>query len=247
MSGSQETIKARGGKGRLLLFGATGAIGSSIGQTMMGQGWDVAAVARKCPPNLLPDAHWISCDPFANDFDEKNLTSYGPFDAVCWAQGANLNDSAVNVDIAQHEALYRANVLYIVKTLSVLAKAKALKAPARLCVISSMWQTIARPNKYSYCITKAAIQGLVLAAAAVLASEGHLINAVLPGALDTPMTRQNLAPEQIEKLANATPFKRLPQLGDVAELVAFLCSAQNTGITGQFIAADLGFRNVRVF
>ena len=84
-------------------------------------------------------------------------------------------------------------------------------------------------------------------AAAVLASEGHLINAVLPGALDTPMTRQNLAPEQIEKLANATPFKRLPQLGDVAELVAFLCSAQNTGITGQFIAADLGFRNVRVF
>jgi hypothetical protein len=95
-------------------------------------------------------------------------------------------------------------------------------------------------------MTKAALSGLVLSAAADLAGDGHLINAVLPGALDTPMTRKNLAAAQIGTLSSATGFGRLPALGDVASLVLFLCSPQNSGITGQFIAADLGFSNVRL-
>lgn len=239
--------KTKDAKRTLLLFGATGAIGSAIARTMLDQGWQVIAVARKPAKDLnLNDATWIYCDPIADDFDMGKLTAQGPFDAVCWAQGMNLNDSAITVDIERHEAIYCANVLYIVKTLSLLAKARALRAPARLTVISSVWQTDARPGKYSYAITKAALQGLVLAAAADLAPEGHLINAVLPGPLDTPMTRANLTPEQIDSLARATPFNRLPKLQEVASLVSFLSSAQNTAITGQFIAVDLGFRNVHV-
>jgi len=87
---------------------------------------------------------------------------------------------------------------------------------------------------------------LVLSASADLALDGHLINAVLPGALDTPMTRHNLDTAQLNTLTSATRFQRLPALGDVTSLVLFLCSTENTGITGQFIAADLGFSNVRL-
>jgi enoyl-[acyl-carrier-protein] reductase (NADH) len=60
------------------------------------------------------------------------------------------------------------------------------------------------------------------------------------------MTRRNLSHAQIESLASATGFSRLPSLTDVASLVCFLCSPENTGITGQFIAADLGFSHVRI-
>jgi 3-oxoacyl-[acyl-carrier protein] reductase len=115
-----------------------------------------------------------------------------------------------------------------------------------MCIISSIWQNLARQSKLSYCISKSALQGLVLSASADLAAEGHLINAVLPGALDTPMTRRNLTAEQINSLTSATAFGRLPSLTDVASLVCFLCSPENTGITGQFIAADLGFSHVRI-
>ncbi|MHB1678846.1 MAG: SDR family oxidoreductase, partial [Sulfuriferula sp.] len=83
-------------------------------------------------------------------------------------------------------------------------------------------------------------------AAADLAAEGHLVNAILPGALDTPMTRHNLTSEQIGRLTGATQFGRLPQLEDVSKLAYYLCSEENTGITGQFIAADLGFSHVRI-
>jgi NAD(P)-dependent dehydrogenase (short-subunit alcohol dehydrogenase family) len=165
---------------------------------------------------------------------------------VCWAQGANTNDSIYNVDLKKNLDLYEANCLYILATLRILLDHNLLQAPARLCVISSIWQNLARQNKLSYCMTKAAIQGLVLSAAADLATEGHLINAVLPGALDTPMTRQNLDAAQISFLTSATRFGRLPSLQDVSSLVLFLCSPENSGITGQFIAADLGFSNVRL-
>ena len=60
------------------------------------------------------------------------------------------------------------------------------------------------------------------------------------------MTRRNLSSDQIDRLSSATGFGRLPELADVASLVLYLCSTQNTGITGQFIAADLGFSHVRI-
>lgn len=189
---------------------------------------------------------WLEINPFSDKFDGSALDKHGPFSAVCWAQGANLNDSAYDVDVVQHMDLYRANCLFVVITLQKLLSRKLLTEPARLCVISSIWQNIARQNKYSYCITKAALQGLVLSAAADLAEDGHLINAVLPGALDTPMTQRNLSIEQIKQLAGATKFNRMPKLDDVSNLVFHLCSPNNTGITGQFIASDLGYSHVRI-
>ncbi len=60
------------------------------------------------------------------------------------------------------------------------------------------------------------------------------------------MTRKRLNKQQIEKLRTATGFERLPALDEVASLVCYLCSSENTGITGQFIAVDLGFSHVRL-
>ena len=86
----------------------------------------------------------------------------------------------------------------------------------------------------------------MLSAAADLARDGHFINAVLPGVLDTPMTRANLSPAQVAQFENATEFHRLPKLSDVAHAVESLVSANNTSITGQFIEVDLGFSHVRI-
>jgi NAD(P)-dependent dehydrogenase (short-subunit alcohol dehydrogenase family) len=73
-----------------------------------------------------------------------------------------------------------------------------------------------------------------------------MVNAVLPGVVDTPMARDNLSPHQIDAITNATQFRRLPTLDDVASAVHGLCSATNTGITGQFITVDLGYSHGRV-
>ncbi len=228
----------------LLVFGASGAIGQSICAMALARGWQVTGVARNMPPT--PGIHPISLDPLNQNFSVESLAERAPFTAICWAQGANCNDSVYDVQAEPHLELYRANVLYILITMQALLKASLLTSPARLCVISSIWQRLARQSKLSYCITKSALHGLILSAAADLAKDGHLINAVLPGALETPMTRRNLTPDQLATISNATGFSRLTSLEDVASLVGYLCSVANTGITGQFISADLGFSDVRL-
>lgn len=220
-----------------LVFGGGGQIGAACVEMLRGQGFDVTATGRTAGANIA------AYDPLA---DKLALPGEGLFDAVVWAQGANLNDSIVNFDLERHRAIYDANVTFVLESMNALLIAERLAKGARLCVISSVWQTAARPNKLSYMVSKAALQGLVLSAATDLAERGILVNAVLPGAIDTPMTRANLSPEQIERLAGMTKFNRLAALGDVAALVAFLCSSANTSITGQFVAVDLGFQNARL-
>lgn len=232
------------GAQKILLFGGTGSLGSSIGVHFLSQGWEVISVLRKAPS----DKNHINWDVLNQEPNEPLLTlkAHGPFDAVCWAQGENGNDSIYSFDEMFHQKMYDANVTYILKSLHHLLTHNLLNASARLCVISSIWQMMARQNKLSYGITKAAIQGLVLSLANDLAKEGYLINAVLPGVLDTPMTHQNLTQTQIDSVKRSTQFNKLPTLKDVAHVVYFLCSKENTGTTGQFIKVDLGYSDVRI-
>jgi NAD(P)-dependent dehydrogenase (short-subunit alcohol dehydrogenase family) len=167
------------------------------------------------------------------------------FNCVVWAQGANLNDSIVDFDQDQFESVFSANCTFILSTMNTLLTQDKLKTSARLCVISSIWQNISRTNKLSYGISKSAVAGLVRSCAADLSSRGFLVNAVLPGVLDTPMTRSVLTEEQILRVQSDSGFGRLVQPDDVANTVLFLCSELNNAITGQSITVDLGYSNVR--
>lgn len=222
---------------KALVFGGGGQIGAACAESLRNVGFDVTATGRTAADGIA------AYDPLAN---KAALPGEDQFDAVVWAQGANVGDSILDFDAERHRAIYDANVRYVLESMNALLIADRLAKGARLCVISSVWQTAARPNKLSYMVSKAALQGLVLSVATDLADRGILVNAVLPGALDTPMTRQNLTAEQIGRIAGMTKFDRLPALADVAALVGFLCSAANTSITGQFVAVDLGFQNARL-
>lgn len=220
-----------------LVFGGSGQIGAACADKLREEGDDVIVTSRQGGDGVA------AYDPLAH---KLALPGEGQFDAVVWAQGANLGDSILDFDLERHRAIYDANVTFVLESLHALLTSDRLADGARLCVISSVWQNVARPNKLSYMVSKAALQGLVQSAATDLAERGILVNAVLPGALDTPMTRQNLSTEQIGRIAGMTKFGRLAALDDVAALVAFLCSPANTSITGQFVAVDLGFQNARL-
>ena len=231
---------------RLLLFGASGAIGQAVFRTASALGWSVTSVSRSARPDTTGQ-NWLQYDPAGAGLSSVDFASHGPFDAVCWAQGENRQDSVLDFDAAASAALYEANCLYIARSLNELLAADLLSpAGARLCVVSSIWQERARQSKLSYTMTKAALGGFVRSASVDLAADGHLINAVLPGVLDTPMTHAALSPEQIDRVTQATLFNALPTPEGIARLVGFLCSDQNTVVTGQSITADLGFSNVRL-
>lgn len=227
-----------------IVFGASGTIGAAVARWFAERGWRVIGVSRSggACAHASESLAWDVGDAGAA-FDGLRQNEA---EAIVWAQGMNLSDDIGSYDRARHREVYDANVVYILDSLQAL-RARGLVGPgARLCVISSIWQDIARQQKLSYCVSKSALEGLVRSLSVDLGPEGILVNAVLPGPLDTPMTHRNLSPAQLTAIVEATPLRSLPTLDDVCGLVGFLCSNANTGITGQFVAADRGYSYVRI-
>ncbi len=160
---------------------------------------------------------------------------------MVWAQGLNCSDTVATFEAADLQSLLQGNVLFIASSLQALLAAGKLARGCRLVVVSSIWQLESRPGKFSYTVSKAALQGLVKSAALDLGPLGILINAVLPGVVDTPMTRTHLSPSQIDAITSQCALGRLPQPADIAAAVGFLASPANRAITGQFLTVDAGF------
>lgn len=235
-------------KPSVLVFGATGAIGGELAKAFKKEGFAVTAVTRL---NLeqaseiqgLQTASWDVLNEPLNKAIFEPVTQY---QAIIFAQGTNLNDDIYDFQIERHLAVYQANVLFILKSLNELLQQNCLADGAKLCIVSSIWQNLARQKKLSYSTSKSALKGMIQSLAVDLGNRGILVNAILPGALDTPMTRENLNPEQIRTLQSQTPLGSLPTTEDLNALAVFLCSEKNTGITGQFIAVDRGFSHARI-
>lgn len=217
---------------RALVFGARGALGSAICERFTAGGWAIERAGRYAGRQGLID------------HDNAPVTSAGPLECVVWAQGANANDAVETLDGARLDELLAANVTLVATSMHALLTAGVIGDGARLVVLSSIWQDVARPGKLSYTVSKAALGGLVRAAAADLAPRGIAINAVLPGVVDTTMTRANLTSRQIAVVANSSGSGRLVLASEVAETAFFLGSAPS-GVTGQSLIVDLGFTVVR--
>ena len=107
---------------RFLLFGASGAIGGAILDAALARGWQVTAVSRHgaAGADARDGVRWIAADPLEAGFSADALALAGPYTSVCWAQGANLNDSVYDVSVESHLAIYSANCTYILVTLQAL-------------------------------------------------------------------------------------------------------------------------------
>ena len=136
-------------------------------------------------------------------------------------------------------------VVYIVKSLRFMLDNHLLEASSSLVVVSSVWQNITRKNKFSYTVSKAAIEGLVNSVMADFSITGMRINAVLPGVIDSKMTRENLTASQISKIESETPNNTLVTAQELAKVISWLLSDESKGINGQFITVDNGWSNVR--
>ncbi len=95
----------------------------------------------------------------------------------------------------------------------------------------------------AYVASKHAVVGLTRAAALDFARDHIRVNAVLPGAIETPMLTERgfiQNPEFAEFAAQAHPMGRLGQPKEVAEAAAWLLSDHASFITGHTLAVDGG-------
>lgn len=95
-------------------------------------------------------------------------------------------------------------------------------------------------NAVAYVTSKGGVTLFTRAMAIDHAKQGVRVNALVPGATDTPMIRNAIAPEALEALAASHPIGRLGRPEELAKAVLFLASDDASFVTGTAMYVDGG-------
>jgi NAD(P)-dependent dehydrogenase (short-subunit alcohol dehydrogenase family) len=224
-----------------LIFGGTGALGTAIAQKFSNEGYEVIYGVRTITDGKVQFQVPLTTGPV------PDLLKGQIFDAVVFAQGANINDSVITSSVEDLNRLFEANVSFISENTKALLSHNLIKQKGKIVILSSLWEQLTRQDKMAYTVTKAAVGGLVRSMAVDLGNaKGILVNGLLPGIVETPMSRGLLSAKQMENIEAQTPGHKLTVPEDVANAAYLLGCEDNTAISGQSLFVDYGFAIARV-
>ncbi|WP_089107648.1 SDR family NAD(P)-dependent oxidoreductase [Streptomyces hyaluromycini] len=116
---------------------------------------------------------------------------------------------------------------------------KLMRSGGRIVNISSGITRSAQPDMIAYAMSKGVLEQLTLHLARHVADRGITVNSVAPGRTDngSPLFSN---PAAVARMAELSAFKRVGQVEDIADVVAFVASDDARWITGSFIDATGG-------
>ncbi|WP_299234769.1 SDR family NAD(P)-dependent oxidoreductase [Natronomonas sp.] len=114
--------------------------------------------------------------------------------------------------------------------------------------VASISGVTGRATGAHYCASKGAVRLMTYAMAAALGPHGIRANAVCPGLVETPLTRQDLEMFGDDRAATdtyerAAPLRRVGQPDDIADAVLYLSSSLSGFVTGESVIVDGGATN----
>jgi 3-oxoacyl-[acyl-carrier protein] reductase len=96
------------------------------------------------------------------------------------------------------------------------------------------------PGQANYGSAKAGIIGLTRTAAVELSRFSIRVNAIAPGAIDTPMMRA-IGDDKVQGFVSLIPLGRLGEPREVADAAVFLAGPLSSYVTGHVLFVDGGF------
>ncbi len=216
-----------------LVTGGRRGIGAAIVAELANAGCRILSPSREELDLSNPNA--------VNAFSHQLESGESDVDILVNNAGINIIEPFTEVSPNAWETTMQVNLHAPMRLMQAAANSMQRRGWGRIVNISSIFGVITREQRAVYTTTKTALAGLTRTAAIELAKHDVLVNCVAPGYVETELTRQNNSPEDLKKIAHSIPIGRLAQPREIAKLVSFLCSQDNTYITGQVIIADGGF------
>lgn len=170
---------------------------------------------------------------------------FGPVDIVVNAAGVIHRGDATETDVNDWRHVMSINV----DGTFFLSRAAVQHMRGRggaIINISSTCGLVGAAGLAAYCASKGAVTNLTRAMALDHAAEGIRINAICPGAVDTPMLAFGADDPDASRTVHdenlaLIPEGRIPEPDEVAELVLFLCSDGARHINGANLSLDGGY------
>ena len=235
--------------------GGAGGLGKAVGEKFLHQGYDVVLL------DVSPDAASIAlamdgarCKGITVDLSswEKTQAAFAQarthaprFDVLVNAQGWDKPTPFVQTDEPDWDKLIGINLKSVIHSCHCFLR-QIDGAPGHIVNVSSDAGRIGTKGEAVYSACKAGLIGFTKTLAREHAKDKVLVNCVAPGPIDTPLFASIKAarPNMIEKMVKQIPLGRVAQPKEIAEVIYFLASPQNSFVTGQVISASGGLTMV---
>jgi 2-dehydro-3-deoxy-D-gluconate 5-dehydrogenase len=227
-----------------IVTGGNGGIGLGMAKGLARAGATIAIAARdEAKAQRVAAALRVSSKSSCAQMVERVVGDFGRCDILVNNAGTNIRKRPEDIseddwhevlDVNLSGALFCAQAAY-----------PHMKAAGRgkIINIGSMYSLFGAPYVPAYAASKGGLVALTRSLACAWAADNIQVNAILPGWIDTDLTRK--AREQIaglhELVVSRTPAGRWGEPGDLAGAAVFLSSSAADFITGASLAVDGGY------
>ena len=245
-----------------VVTGSTGGIGLAVAHVLADEGARVVVTGRDAPRveearEAAGGALGVVCDLAEPEAPaalvEETRASLGPIDCLVNNVGVAYQAGFEELADSQWDEMWQLNVMSFVRTIR--AALPDMRERGRGAIVNVSSTAGKRPSTSmpNYTVTKAAVLSLSRLIADLYAGDGIRCNAVAPGptATEAWLGAGGLADQQAERsgqtreevlaaVGAGRPLGRLAEPGEIASVIAFLCSERASYVTGAAWSADGG-------
>ena len=234
---------------RYAVTGASSGIGRQIALDLADAGAEVLAIARNVErldevrshfPNRIVTASVDVCDPDQLESAIKSFVEeHGKLNGGVHAAGIVGLTTLKNFDRELAQRIMNVSFWAAIDFVKLITKTKYSEIGTSTVLFSSAASILNERGKFAYSAAKSAVNNFVRTAAKEIYIRKHRLNSVLPGWVDTHMTRVSDSSTNAEDVLSRTPLG-MGQPSDVSGTVLFLLSDGARWITGSNIVIDGG-------
>jgi NAD(P)-dependent dehydrogenase (short-subunit alcohol dehydrogenase family) len=226
---------------RVVVTGASSGIGEAIAAAFANAGGRVAGLSLEGagPVEIAVEADTGDSDA-VDGLARRVVDEWGGIDV--WVNNAArlMVRPVVQTSDQEWQDLLRGNLNGYFYGCRAAARTMTAQGTGRILNITSAADVLAVPDLGAYTAAKGAIVGLTKVLALELAPAGITVNAVAPGAIDTPLNATAYTQEVRRTYEQRIALGRIGTAAEVADVVLFLASDAARYVTGQELVVDGG-------